>query len=445
MSNDVATGAAETAAPVRIENVQLDLIAPDPDQVRKHFDQEALESLADSIRVNGIIQPIVARPDGQGGYSIIAGERRFRASQMAGRTDVPVIVRDDLVGKDVAVLQILENLQRQDLSLSETAAGVSHLVVAVGAAEAARQLGKSEAWISKHASVERLPDAVKQAIGDGHITSVDMAKDLGRLFEIDEDQAQGYLEDIQNPGDINPPPTRDEIRRAVLHAERRKQQAEEDAREEEQERSASISAGTPAGGESSRQLAKEKAEQEKRKAKVAACNAAKKICTEFADNVTVQVSRLAGVQPPKKSQHGGWEFNAPFRCAPPWFNEYDSKAPPTSPEQGQYSIDLKATFDVAEKALKAIGESDSKELDLLVEGEVTLAEAKAVAAILGKRLTVRLATKVPGKQLQGIVADSLKASTAPAAKAPPAKAKAGKPAAKKKVKAAPKKKAGSKK
>lgn len=116
------------AAPASlVQDIPLGMIFPDPNQVRREFDEEALQQLAESIREHSVIQPIVVRPvdkTGAAPYELIAGERRWRASQLAGKETIPAVIRADLIGQDVSVLQILENLQRQDLSLSETAAGV---------------------------------------------------------------------------------------------------------------------------------------------------------------------------------------------------------------------------------------------------------------------------------------------------------------------------------
>src|SRR5690606_16720622 len=110
--------------------------------------------------------------------------------KLAGIQDIPVIVREDLVGTDIAVIQVIENLQREDLSLAETCDGVARLVEAVGFQRTCAQLGKSEAWVSKHASVVNLPDPIKQLVGAGKIESVDVAKDLGSLYELSPRKAE---------------------------------------------------------------------------------------------------------------------------------------------------------------------------------------------------------------------------------------------------------------
>ena len=101
--------------------LRLSDIEPNPDQPRRDFDQEALSELATSIAANGLIQPIVVRSSGmEGYYQIIAGERRWRASKMAGLTEVPVLIME-LDDKKAAQVALIENLQREDLNAIETA------------------------------------------------------------------------------------------------------------------------------------------------------------------------------------------------------------------------------------------------------------------------------------------------------------------------------------
>ena len=110
----------------KITLIKLSLIDPKGDQPRKYFDKEALEELAESIRENGLLQPILVREYGDGRYQIIAGERRFRASKIAGLSEIPAIIleRDD---KSVAELALIENIQREDLNPIEEAMGYKTL------------------------------------------------------------------------------------------------------------------------------------------------------------------------------------------------------------------------------------------------------------------------------------------------------------------------------
>ena len=120
---------------------------PDPDQPRKNFDEEALAALAQSIAENGLLQPIAVRPRKAGpGYTIIAGERRWRAARMAGLEEVPVLVKD-VTDEQAAALALIENLQREDLDPIEVAEGCRRLIDQYGLTQeqAAQRLARAAA------------------------------------------------------------------------------------------------------------------------------------------------------------------------------------------------------------------------------------------------------------------------------------------------------------
>ena len=143
----------------------LHRVEPNPDQPRQDFDEEELAALAESIRVHGVLQPLTVRETGGGYYQIIAGERRWRASRMAGLTDVPAIVieADDKKAKELA---LIENLQRQDLDFIEEAGGISRLMELGGLSQeqAARLLGKSQSAIANKLRLLRHSEAVLSAL-----------------------------------------------------------------------------------------------------------------------------------------------------------------------------------------------------------------------------------------------------------------------------------------
>lgn len=207
-------------------HLPLSLVYPDPHQPRREFEETALAELAASIREFGVLQPITVRsilePGGTGRvshYVIIAGERRWRASKLAGLETIPAIVRDDISHDDLPVVQLLENLQRADLTLIEQARGCTELVRRMGLDEATQRLGMSKAWVSQRATLFGLPEAIVGLIESGHLTSVDMAHDLAALAEVDEDgewEANRLLEEIGRGVHM---PTREAVR-ALLRGAR---------------------------------------------------------------------------------------------------------------------------------------------------------------------------------------------------------------------------------
>ena len=166
----------EDAAPslesdAKIETLPLREIEPDPDQPRKTFDEEALGELAASIAEHGLLQPIAVRPQGLGGYSIVAGERRWRACRMAGLTEAPVVVKD-VTDEQAMELALVENLQREDLDPVEEALGIRELMTRCDLTQeqAARKLGKSRSALANILRLLTLPDSVLELLKSGFIT-----------------------------------------------------------------------------------------------------------------------------------------------------------------------------------------------------------------------------------------------------------------------------------
>ena len=166
----------EDAAPsfesdTRIETLPLREIEPDPGQPRKTFDDETLVELSASIAEHGLLQPIAVRPKPSGGYLIVAGERRWRASRMAGLTEVPVIVKD-VTDEQAMELALVENLQREDLDPVEEAAGIRELMTRCDLTQeqAARKLGKSRSALANSLRLLSLPETVLELLKSGFIT-----------------------------------------------------------------------------------------------------------------------------------------------------------------------------------------------------------------------------------------------------------------------------------
>ena len=154
-----------------VKEISLEEIRPNPYQPRKIFDEEALNELADSIRSSGVFQPIILRESTVKGYEIIAGERRFRASKLAGKATIPAIIRifDEERMMEVAVL---ENLQREDLTSLEEAEAYDMLMkkLKLTQEEVAKRLGKSRPYIANYLRLLGLPDSVKKMLQNEEIS-----------------------------------------------------------------------------------------------------------------------------------------------------------------------------------------------------------------------------------------------------------------------------------
>lgn len=151
--------------------LSIEDITPDPNQPRRHFDEEALRTLADSIREHGILQPIVVVPAKKGGYEIVAGERRWRAAKLADQTKVPAIVRT-LGAQHKLELSIIENVQRADLNPLETATAYLKLKNQFNMTDSdiAKRVGKALSTISNQMRLLGLPDYIKEALIDGKLS-----------------------------------------------------------------------------------------------------------------------------------------------------------------------------------------------------------------------------------------------------------------------------------
>ena len=155
-----------------ITMLKLVMIDPKIDQPRKYFDPEALEELSDSIKQNGLLQPILVREYGDGRYQIIAGERRFRASKLAGLEEIPTIILDS-DDKKVAELSLIENIQREDLNPIEEAMAFKALADEYGLTqeELSQKVGKSRSAIANSTRLLDLPDEVLEMVANGDISA----------------------------------------------------------------------------------------------------------------------------------------------------------------------------------------------------------------------------------------------------------------------------------
>ena len=153
-----------------LKNLKITEVEPNRDQPRKNFDQEALEELAESIKEYGLIQPIVVtKKDGY--YGIVAGERRWRASKIAGLTEIPAIIRED-DEKINSEISLIENMQREDLNPYEKALGVRTLIDNYGMSqeEVAKKLGKGRSTIANIVRILNLEPRVLEMAKEGKLT-----------------------------------------------------------------------------------------------------------------------------------------------------------------------------------------------------------------------------------------------------------------------------------
>ena len=150
----------------------IDEISPNRSQPRTEFDPEALAELTDSISKHGVLQPILVRPLIAGGYQIVAGERRYRASLQAGLSEIPAIVRE-LDDKETMEIALIENLQRKDLTAVEEALGYDALMKNHGFTqeEVAEAVGKSRSAVANALRLLTLPDAVIELIKEGKLSA----------------------------------------------------------------------------------------------------------------------------------------------------------------------------------------------------------------------------------------------------------------------------------
>jgi ParB family chromosome partitioning protein len=153
------------------QKIPLDRLRPNPDQPRKYFDEAELRELADSIRENGIIEPIIATDAGDGSYIIVAGERRYRAAPLAGLTEAPVIIRDYTDEKRMEVA-LIENVQRADLNPIEEAAAYKNLMSLTGLSqdEVAAKVGKNRSTVANALRLLKLPADIQKSLEKGELS-----------------------------------------------------------------------------------------------------------------------------------------------------------------------------------------------------------------------------------------------------------------------------------
>jgi ParB family transcriptional regulator, chromosome partitioning protein len=157
--------------PVNYKMVPLDQISPNPMQPRRDFDEARLRELADSFKLNGIMQPLVVNKN-DSGYTIVAGERRLRAARMAGLENVPVVVYDEIDNTRMLEMALVENIQRQNLNPLELAEAYRRLIdeCSLTQNQLAERVGKSRAAVANQLRLLTLPESVQDLVRDGRLT-----------------------------------------------------------------------------------------------------------------------------------------------------------------------------------------------------------------------------------------------------------------------------------
>lgn len=156
----------------KVVSLRLTEIVPNREQPRKQFDEEGISELAASITQHGLLQPLTVRPLADGTYQLVAGERRWRASRLAGLDEVPVIVRE-MNDREAAEIALIENLQREDLNPMEEAVGLSTLMETYGLTqeETAKAVSKSRPAVTNALRLLHLPAAVRDLVGSGQLSA----------------------------------------------------------------------------------------------------------------------------------------------------------------------------------------------------------------------------------------------------------------------------------
>lgn len=165
--SDIAREPSSEASTLRLTQIE-----PNKEQPRKTFDEKALQELAKSIEANGVLQPMLVRPMEDGSYQLVAGERRWRASRMAGLTEVPVIIRE-MSDEQAMQISLIENLQREDLNPIEEAEGLQLLInrYSLTQEEAASRVGRSRPAIANSIRLLGLPEEVRELTRNGDISA----------------------------------------------------------------------------------------------------------------------------------------------------------------------------------------------------------------------------------------------------------------------------------
>ncbi len=167
----IAAGAEEKKDPAGVAELPLAALSPNPQQPRREFAESSLAELAESIRVRGVLQPVLVEQGGEGAYTIIAGERRVRAARLAGLQKIPAIVRQFSSAERLEIA-LIENIQREDLTPIEEALAYKRLMETAGLSqeEVASQVGKDRSTVANSLRLLKLPQEMQEALDKGEMS-----------------------------------------------------------------------------------------------------------------------------------------------------------------------------------------------------------------------------------------------------------------------------------
>lgn len=202
--------------------VPIDKISLNPYQPRKVFDSDAISELAKSIKEYGVIQPITVRKNFIGGYELVSGERRLKASRLINKTHMPCIVID-VTENDSAVIALLENLQRKDLTYWEEAEAMQHLILdhKYTQEELATKLGKSQSAVANRLRILKLPESVKNILQENNLTE----RHARAILKVHDENAQLKILKQVCDSDLNVAKTEEMVSKTIekVEAERVKE------------------------------------------------------------------------------------------------------------------------------------------------------------------------------------------------------------------------------
>lgn len=406
--------------------IPLNQLRPYKHQSRRTFAEEAMQSLTDSIKTQGVIQPIIVRssPPGDDGtaciepYEIVAGERRWRAAQRAGLVDIPSIVRDDLGDTDIEILHLIENLQREGLPLADECIATARLVELVGFDEACKQLGKDAPWVSRHSRYGELTEGVRSLIEDGLLTSVEMAFDIAALAKYSKKDYESAVDSYRSENAWDKPPTRASLRQTLKYAKENFDRKEEE-KQAKVEQKAKLAADPKLRAEhdAERESAREAEEKERKKA--AACARVKSEAAGAEKQFTHDLLQLL----PADFSNVKSKYDLPIsvECSTSFYYQRGTAWKyPATVDGCEFEIEFEGEIDTIAPALNAV--SPGAKLDLELEG-ITQEQVRAIEKALGRKVIVRCSLRTSGKKITAAIASAQGAAKKDAAAA------AGKPAA----------------